>query len=139
MTMKIRTYSEMVQLSSFESRYEYLRLTGQVGSTTFGFDRYLNQAFYTSPEWKRIRDVVIIRDEASDLGIADRGIFDKVFIHHMNPVTMKKLEDRDPSLFDPEFLICCSQATHNAIHYGDASLLVTLPKERTPGDTCPWL
>lgn len=134
----IRSYSELIRLPSFLERFEYLRLDGQVGRETFGFDRYLNQRFYHSSEWKRVRDHVITRDLASDLGITDYGICGRVYIHHMNPVTQEEIERWDCSIFDPEFLICASHDTHNAIHYGDASLLISEPIERKPFDTCPW-
>lgn len=135
---KIRRYSEMVLLPSFEERFEYLKLSGEVGADTFGFDRYLNQAFYNSPEWRRIRDKVIIRDNGCDLGIADRGIGRRIIIHHMNPITVEDIQLVTDALLNPEFLICVSHETHNAIHYGDAE---QLPKDfipRSPNDTCPW-
>lgn len=135
---KIRRYSEMILLSSFEERFEYLRLDGAVGAETFGFDRYQNQAFYNSPEWKRIRDKVIIRDNGCDLGIADREIGRHIIIHHMNPITVEDIRLATETLLNPEFLICVSHETHNAIHYGDVELL---PKDfvpRSPNDTCPW-
>lgn len=135
---KILTYSELALLDTFEERFEYLRITGSVGSATFGFDRYLNQRFYKSEAWKRARNEVIVRDNGCDLGDPDREIFDKVLIHHMNPIAPDDLEDFNPDILDPEFLITTCHATHNAIHYGDASLLTKLPQERRPGDTIPW-
>lgn len=134
----IRTYSELIKLSTFEERFEYLRLNGSVGRETFGFDRYLNQAFYKSREWMTVRDIVIARDEGCDLGIYDRGIYDRVLIHHMNPITELDIMDRNEDLWNPEFLICVSHKTHNAIHYGDSSKLYSFPKPRTKGDTKLW-
>lgn len=134
----IKTYSELITLPTFEERYRYLRLKGSVGVETFGFDRYLNQKFYRSPEWKRIRDEVIVRDNGCDLGIEDRVIYGKILIHHMNPITEKDILYRTDALMNPEFLISVTHRTHNAIHYGDESLLVTAPIIRTQYDTCPW-
>lgn len=137
--MIIRSYNTLKRLKTFEERYEYLRLGGKVGGETFGYDRIFNQAFYKSRDWKQTRRDVIVRDGGCDLGIEDREIFDKIIIHHMNPITLEQIEEGGPELFDPRYLICVSQATHNAIHYGDASLLVkTNFVERKPGDTCPW-
>lgn len=138
MSTAIRSYSELRRLKTFEDRYAYLRIGGLVGKETFGFDRYLNQGFYRSAAWKRARDLVIIRDEGCDLGIDDRVIYDRILVHHMNPVTLDNLNEYDPSLIDPEYLICVSHSTHNAIHYGDSSLLVSLPRVRQPGDTKLW-
>lgn len=137
-TMSIKTYSELILLPTFEERFEYLRLNGTVGRETFGFDRYLNQTFYRSAAWKRVRDEVIIRDNGCDLGIEDRIIGNKIYIHHMNPITDKDIIDRTDILLNPEFLICVSHNTHNAIHYGDENLLMRLPMARTRHDTCPW-
>ena len=134
----MRTYSELLTLPTFEERFRYLRLSGGVGKETFGFDRYLNQHFYSSAEWKRVRDAVIIRDNGCDLGVADRVIGGKVIIHHMNPVSREDVLSRSEDLLSPEYLICVSHNTHNAIHYGDESLLVVTPPERKPNDTCPW-
>ena len=136
--MTIKTYQELSQLSSFEDRYRYLRLDGRVGADTFGFDRVFNQRFYASHEWKRVRHGVITRDMGCDLGIADREIFGRIIIHHMNPVTLRDLEEGNDILLNPEYLICVSHDTHNAIHYGDEHLLLHLPPERKPFDTCPW-
>lgn len=136
--MSIKTYSELVTLPTFEERYRYLRLSGIVGEDTFGFDRYLNQIFYRSQKWKAIRDQVIIRDNGCDLGIEDRMIHGRILIHHMNPITLKDIEKESEFLLDPEFLISTTHNTHNAIHYGDESLLVLMPVERTMNDTCPW-
>lgn len=134
----IRSYSELSQLQTFEERFEYLRLSGKVCDETFGFDRYLNQQLYRSAKWKKIRDQVIIRDGGCDLGIEDREVMGKVLIHHMNPITEYDLKTMDSKIFDPEYLITVSHITHNAIHYGDKSLLVSDPVVRTPGDTCLW-
>lgn len=134
----IKTYSELIKLPTFEERYRYLRLSGRVGKDTFGFDRYMNQNFYRSREWKRIRDEVIVRDNGCDLGIEDRIIHGKILIHHMNPITDRDILDLTEFLLDPEYLICVTHTTHNAIHYGDEDLLITIPVVRTRNDTCPW-
>ena len=134
----IRTYSEMIRLPTFEERFKYLRLNGRVGQDTFGYERYLNQTFYRSARWKRIRDEVIIRDNGCDLGIEGRNIFDKVIIHHMNPLQASDIENESDFLLNPEYLICVTHNTHNALHYGDENLLITIPRERSPNDTCPW-
>lgn len=136
--MNIKTYKELSRLATFEERYTYLRLEGVVGKDTFGFDRYLNQLFYHSDQWKSVRNQVIIRDNGCDLGMPDREIQGRILIHHMNPITIRDLELESPYLLDPNYLICVSHSTHNAIHYGDENQLITLPKERTPNDTCPW-
>lgn len=138
MSSIIRTYTELSRLPSFEERYRYLRLTGQVGKETFGFDRYLNQVFYRSQRWKRIRDEVILRDNGCDLGVEGYEIHGRIIIHHMNPITLEDIERESIYLLDPEFLICTVHNTHNAIHYGDKNLLITAPIERTKYDTCPW-
>lgn len=137
-TMKIRTYSEMIKLPTFEERYEYLKLSGRVGEDTFGFDRYLNQIFYKSKEWLRIRDYVITRDNGCDLGMIDHEIYGKILIHHMNPISKEDILERSDFLLNPEYLICTMKRTHDAIHYGDASSLPTDYVERRPNDTCPW-
>ena len=137
-TTSIRTYSELIQLPTFEERFNYLRLDGVVGKDTFGFDRYLNQQFYRSSEWKRIRNRVIVRDNGCDLGIDDYEIHGRILIHHMNPISIEDLQHMSDLLMNPEYLICVSHRTHNAIHYGDESLIVTAPIERTQNDTCPW-
>lgn len=134
----IKTYSELITLPTFEERYNYLRLTGVVGKETFGFDRYLNQNFYRSAAWKRVRDEVIIRDQGCDLGIEDRIIYGRVLIHHMNPINDRDIINLTDILLNPEFLICVSHATHNAIHYGDEDQLMKNPVIRTKNDTCPW-
>ena len=140
MTMKtIRTYSELSKLPTFQERFDYLKLNGQVGKDTFGFDRIFNQQFYRSREWKRIRDEVILRDNGCDLGVEDHVIYGKrIIIHHMNPITLRDIEEGSPLLFDPEYLITTIHRTHNAIHYGDENLLPKDPIERKPNDTCPW-
>ena len=137
--MSIKTYSELIALPTFEERYRYLKLGGKVGADTFGHDRYLNQMMYQrSPKWKEARRQVILRDNGCDLGIEDREIDGKLFVHHMNPITIKDIEEESDFLYNPEYLICTSHNTHNAIHYGDESLLITAPPERSPNDTCPW-
>jgi hypothetical protein len=134
----VRTYRELRRLDSFEERFEYLSLKGVVGESTFGFDRWVNQKFYASSEWKRIRDVVIVRDEGCDLGVRGWEIHGELLVHHMNPVSRLEITHGDSSIFDPDFLITTTHATHNAIHYGDARLLKRGPVERKPGDTKLW-
>ncbi len=134
----IRTYSELSKLQTFEERYAYLKLSGTVGKDTFGYDRYLNQIFYRSQEWKSIRDKVIIRDEGCDLGVDGYEIHGRIYIHHMNPIMLKDIDNKTEFLLNPEYLITTTHSTHNAIHYGDESLLPLIPKERTANDTCPW-
>lgn len=134
----IRTYSEMIQIPTFIDRFEYLRLDGRVGVETFGFDRYLNQRFYHSSEWRSIRDYIIARDLGCDLAMEGYEIYGKIYIHHMNPITQMDIVHSNADMLDPEFLVCTTHNTHNAIHYGDVSLLVTGPVERRPNDTCPW-
>lgn len=136
--MRIRTYSELIRFPTFEERFEYLKLGGRVGEDTFGFDRYLNQIFYRSQEWKRIRDQVIVRDNGCDLAAEGYDICGRILIHHMNPISLRDIEERSDILLNPEYLICTTHNTHNAIHYGDSNLLTTGPIERTPFDTCPW-
>lgn len=137
-TTNIRTYSELIQLPTFEERFDYLRLDGVVGKDTFGFDRYLNQQFYRSSEWKRIRDRVILRDNGCDLGVEGYEIRGRILIHHINPISVEDIHTMSDLLMNPEYLICASHRTHNAIHYGDDSLIITAPIERTQNDTCPW-
>ena len=134
----IRTYSELITLPTFEERYEYLKIGGTVGEETFGFDRYLNQSFYKTKEWLRIRDHVIVRDQGCDLAMIDREIRGKILVHHMNPITKEDIVRRTKYLLDPEYLICTVKNTHDAIHYGDESLLIKAPIERQKNDTCPW-
>lgn len=136
--MKIRSWSELRQIDSFEDRFEYLSLKGEVGSETFGYDRWMNQQFYRSREWRQVRSQVIARDEGLDLGVPGYEIFDRVIIHHMNPMTVESLEHGDSDILDPDFLITTTHRTHNAIHYGDASLLPKALVERRPGDTKLW-
>ena len=136
--MSIRTYSELITIPTFEERFEYLQLKGSVGKDTFGYDRYLNQVLYRSPEWKRLRNQVIIRDGGCDLACDGYDIYDKVLIHHLNPITVEDVLTRSRKAFDPDNLVCVSHSTHNAIHYGDVDLLVTGPIIRTKNDTCPW-
>lgn len=137
--MKIfRTYSELCQLTTFEERFDYLKIGGTVGEETFGFNRYLNQRLYRSKEWKRVRFEVIIRDDGRDMGVSDRAIVGKPIIHHMNPITIEDILDGNPDIFNPEYLILVSEETHNAIHYGDKSLLPKLITERYAGDTKLW-
>ena len=136
--MSIRTYSELITIPTFEERFEYLQLKGSVGKDTFGYDRYLNQVLYRSPEWKRLRNQIIIRDGGCDLACDGYDIYDKVLIHHLNPITVEDVLSRSRKVFDPDNLVCVSHSTHNAIHYGDMDLLVTGPIIRTRNDTCPW-
>ena len=134
----IRRYSELIRYDTFLDRYHYLNLVGQVGVATFGLDRYLNETLYRSSKWRRTRDQVIIRDNGCDLGFEGFDIAGRIIVHHINPLTVQDIEDDVDEIYDPEFLICCSFETHNAIHYGDERLLPVLPVERRPGDTCPW-
>lgn len=136
--MSIRTYSELITIPTFEERFEYLQLKGSVGKDTFGYDRYLNQVLYRSPEWKRLRNKIIIRDCGCDLACDGYDIYGKVLIHHLNPITVDDVLARSRKVFDPDNLVCVSHSTHNAIHYGDVDLLVTGPIIRTKNDTCPW-
>lgn len=135
----IRRYSDLIALPTFEERYKYLQLFGKVGADTFGFERYLNQVFYRSEKWKSIRREVIIRDNGCDLAMPDRSINGKfIVIHHMNPLTADDIENDSPFLTDPEFLICCTDMTHKAIHYGDFDSIAKDLIVRSPNDTCPW-
>ena len=134
----IRTYSELIKLPTFKERFEYLSLEGCVGKETFGWERYINQAFYRSKEWKDIRNFVIVRDCGCDLGIPGREIPDRILIHHMNPILPKDIVLSNDFILDPEYLICTTHNTHEAIHYGSEDLLISEPVERTPNDTCPW-
>lgn len=137
-TKTIRTYSELITLPTFEERYGYLKLNGVVGEETFGFDRYINQLFYRSQEWRSVRNHVILRDNGCDLGIPGREINGRILIHHMNPITKEDILNRSDFLMNPEYLISTIDITHNAIHYGDANLLMKDPIERSKNDTCPW-
>lgn len=134
----IRTYSELITLPTFEERFRYLKLGGKVGEDTFGFDRYMNQTFYRSAKWKEIRDYVIIRDNGCDLGMEGHEIHQRILVHHMNPITKEDILRESEFLLDPEYMICTIKNTHDAIHYGDESLLITAPIERRKNDTCPW-
>lgn len=136
--MKTRSYRELSRLHTFEERFEYLSLRGVVGQATFGFDRYINQQFYTSTQWRQVRDRVIARDLGMDLGIDGYEIYDKIIIHHMNPMTADEIEHGDSDILDPEYLITTTHQTHNAIHYGDKSRLRQPLIERRPGDTRLW-
>lgn len=134
----IKSYSELIKIPTFEERFEYLKLAGSIGSATFGFDRFINQEFYKSDQWRRIRRDVIVRDEACDLAILDRPIVSKILIHHMNPITIEDLERGSDLALNPDFLIVVSHRTHNAIHFGNEGNLLTLPSERRNGDTDLW-
>lgn len=138
-TMKIRTYEELSKLKTFEERYEYLKLDGVVGEETFGFDRYLNQQFYKyDPDWKKVRDEVIFRDNGCDLGIEGREINGPIMVHHMNPITKDDILNRSEYLLNPNYLITTIKSTHNAIHYGSSDLLMKDPVVRSKNDTCLW-
>lgn len=138
MMMNTKRYSELITIPTYEERFKYLQLKGAVGNDTFGYDRYLNQILYNSPEWKRLRNQIIIRDNGRDLGCEGYEIYGRILIHHMNPITVEDIVSRDSIVFDPENLICVSHNTHNAIHYGNENLLIMSPVERTKNDTCPW-
>ena len=127
-----------MKLSTFEERFEYLKIGGKVGEETFGFDRYINQILYKTPEWESVRNVVILRDGGCDLGVEGYDIVGKVLVHHMNPITVDDIVNRLDYVLDPEYLISSSMMTHNAIHYGNENLLSQSPIERTKNDTCPW-
>lgn len=134
----IRTYSELIRIPIFEDRFEYLKLHGEVGKSTFGFDRYLNQKFYRSKEWRQLRNEVILRDCGCDMALQGYEIADKIIIHHMNPIILQNIVDRDEEILNPDYLVCVSPMTHNAIHYGDFSLIDNKLIERKPGDTLLW-
>ena len=136
--MIIRTYNELMLLPTFEERFKYLKLSGRVGEETFGFDRWLNQKFYRSAEWKHLRDQVIIRDNGCDLGVEGREIYGKILIHHMNPISKKDILERTDLLLNPMYLISVTKQTHDAIHYSDDSILMKDPIVRSRNDTCPW-
>ena len=138
MLMKLRTYSELIKLQTFEERFNYLKLDGIVGQETFGFDRYLNQVFYKSKEWLHIRNIVIARDNACDLGVEGHDIYNRILIHHMNPISIDDILKRSDLLLNPEYLVTTIKRTHDAIHYGDENLIATGQIIRTPNDTCPW-
>lgn len=137
-TMKIRTYRELSEIETFEERYQYLRLGGNVGESTFGFDRWVNQQFYRSRQWKNIRSHIIVRDNGCDLGIPGYDIARGLLVHHMNPVSVENIKHGEEWILDPNFLITTSLQTHNAIHYGDESLLPRSPTVRKIGDTTLW-
>ena len=137
-TKIIKTYSELITLPTFIERFRYLKLSGVIGEETFGFDRYLNQTLYASAEWKRFRRDMIVRDNGCDLGCEGYEIYGNVLVHHINPITVEDVINRNPCIFDPNNVICTSLNTHNAIHYGDETLLITEPVVRKPNDTCPW-
>ena len=136
--MGLRTYSELITLPTFKERFNYLRLDGRVGLETFGHNRYLNQILYNSPEWRKLRSRIVTRDCGRDLACEGYDIYGQVLVHHINPITVKDILDRNPMVFDPENLITTVHNTHNAIHYGDESLLTTEPIIRYKDDTCPW-
>lgn len=136
--MTIRTYSELSQIKTYKERFEYLKLDGAVGQATFGSKRFLNQAFYKSPEWLRVRDIVITRDLGRDLGVEGYDILGRIHIHHMNPILSQDILSHSSDILNPEYLITTSYNTHKAIHYGTEEMLVLEPVERTPNDTCPW-
>lgn len=138
MTTRIRTYTELSKLSTFEERFRYLALRGEVGHETFGFDRFINQMFYASAEWKQVRQVVILRDNGCDLGVEGYEIHDRLYVHHMNPMQVEEIIDGDWRTLDPEFLITTTHKTHNAIHYGDERQLPKKFVERRSGDTKLW-
>lgn len=134
----IRTYSELIQLPTFVERFNYLNLEGKIGEETFGWERYLNQKFYKSHEWKVVRQHVIVRDMGCDLACEDRELHGLIVIHHMNPIRAKDIYSATDILLNPEYLITTCKRTHNAIHFGDESILYSDPVERRPNDTCPW-
>lgn len=136
--MMIRTYSELIRLNTIQERFDYLKLNGQVGDKTFGFDRWINQKFYTSTQWRHIRSQIIARDIGCDLGIEGFEIHSGLYIHHLNPMTKEDIVEGDSSILDPEFLITTTMVTHNAIHYGDAKQVPRLLVQRKPGDTKLW-
>lgn len=136
--MLLKSYRNLILLPTILDRFNYLKIQGYVGDPTFGFDRYINQGFYQSREWHQIRMKVIARDEGCDLGMPDYPIGGRVIIHHINPITVEDIENSSDLLFDLDNLICVSESTHNAIHFGDETLLPAEPILRVPGDTCPW-
>lgn len=136
--MIVKTYTELIRVPEFEERFQYLRLRGEVGAETFGWERYLNQILYHSRKWRKARDAVIIRDNGCDLAHEDYQIYDRIIVHHLNPLTPEQIENDSDLIYDPEFLVCTTDRTHKAIHYGDSNLLLKLPVERKRWDTCPW-
>ena len=135
---KIRCFHDLRSLGSIFDRYEYLRIGGKIGESTFGFDRYLNQEFYRSREWRDARRAVILRDNGCDMGVCGYEVDKGLIVHHMNPITIDDVINKNPDIFDPEYLVCVSDRTHRAIHYGDVSLLPRGPIHRHAGDTCLW-
>lgn len=135
---RVRSYRELHEIHSHRERFQYLQVHARIGVATFGFERYLNQRFYTSREWRHARNAVIARDRGCDLGIEGYEVYDKIIVHHMNPLNPDDITEGHPRIFDPEYLICVTQITHNAVHYGDESLLAKPPVERRPGDTKLW-
>lgn len=138
MSMKNKSYSELIRLPTYLERFRYLQINGAVGAETFGYDRYLNQILYRTVEWKRFRRDIILRDNGCDLACDDYEIFGRILVHHINPITVDDVLNRDPKIFDPNNVITTTLDTHNAIHYGDERLLVMDPIVRTKNDTCPW-
>lgn len=138
MSFGIKTYSELISIPDFLSRFRYLKLNGKAFGRTFGDDRYANQKFYMSYEWRKFRRDIIVRDCGCDLGIEGREILGRIIIHHINPISLDDILNRSSNLMDPENVICAMKVTHDAIHYGDESLLFLDPVERRPFDTCPW-
>lgn len=135
----MKTYSELVKLPTFLERFKYLQLNGKVGEETFGYDRYLNQVFYHSPEWRRIRKQILMRDNGGDMGLEDYPIHGYIYVHHMNPISLKDIDDRKEDILNPEYLICVSKNTHDAIHYSNEDILIKRePVIRRANDTCPW-
>lgn len=134
----MKTYNELITLKTFDERFDYLKLSGLVGEETFGYSRYLNQILYRSPEWKHLRKQIIVRDNGCDLGLEGYEIIGKILVHHINPITLKDIEERNPKIYDMNNLISVSFMTHQALHYGDKDLLIRDPIERKPFDTCPW-
>lgn len=137
--MKQRSYSELIRLETFEDRFDYLKFSAKIGEKTFGYERYLNQIFYTSKEWRRFRRDIIIRDNGCDMALKDYDILGRIEVHHINPITIEMIENNDPLLMDPDNVVCASPNTHKAIHYGDKDLLPKPLIERKPNDMCPWL
>lgn len=136
--MNVKTYSELITFTTFVDRYNYLKIDGEVGKETFGFSRYLNQDFYHSKEWLKFRDSIIVRDMGCDLALNGYEIYESIIIHHLNPITGYDIVNRSKCIFDPENAVCTKLSTHNAVHYGDETLLITSPIERVKDDTCPW-
>ena len=136
--MNIKTYSELITIPTFIERYRYLKIGGRVGEDTFGYDRYLNQILYKTPEWRSFRREIILRDNGRDLACEGYEIYERIIVHHIDPITVEDVLKRHPKIFDPENVVCTWLRTHNAIHYGDESLLWNEPISRVPNDTCPW-